>query len=183
MIPNFSLPRPLSVSSAFAAVRTANKGEPWNSMHEQLVSDSPQSMSDLEREGTGGGSVTSGISRGDSAQKIGVEHDHAHNYLAPRGEKWLWGFLLNDIHRRGIYQPSCIYARILNTVVSNWRNGKCIFLLLLSTMDESISFGLGRRGAESTWILLEGVCMFFLGLEGWKLWRNERKWNFEREKV
>lgn len=177
----FSLPRPLSVSSAFAAVRTANKGEPWNSMHEQLVSGSPQSMSDLEREGTGGGSVTSGISRGDSAQKIGVEHDHAHNYLAPRGEKWLWRFFCLTIYTGGVFTSPRVF-RISNTVVSNWRNGKCIFLPLFSTMDESISFGLGRRGAELTWILLEGVCMFFLRFEGWKLWCNERKWDFKREK-
>lgn len=110
----FSLPRPLSVSSAFAAVRTANKGEPWNSMHEQLVSGSPQSMSDLEREGTGGGSVTSGISRGDSAQKIGVEHDHAHNYLAPRGEKWLWGFFCLTIYTGGVFTSPRVF-RISNT--------------------------------------------------------------------
>lgn len=74
-------------------------------------------------------------------------------------------FLLNDIHRRGVYQPSCIQD-FEHEVVSNWRNGKCIFLPLFSTMDESISFGLGRRGAELTWILLEGVCMFFLRFEG-----------------
>lgn len=168
-------PRLLSSSPfvRFLRVRGRKNGKQRRTMKLHARTNSflapPQSMSDLEREGTGGGSVTSGISRGDSAQKIGAEHGHAHNYLAPRGEKWLWGFLLNDIHRRGVYQHSCIYARILNTVVSNWRNGKCIFLPLLSTMDESISFGLGRRGAESTWILLEGVCMFFLGFEGWKL--------------